>query len=350
MTFLPSGSLITGRDSTVNYFIKTQLRLIMYSGTKIMMAVLLSLVSITIFAQPKVILDTDIDSDVDDAGALAMLHTFADQQIIDLIGVIITSEDPYAPICADAINRYYKRPNLPVGFLKNQAFLKNHSRYTRQIAEKFPSRLTSFEQAEDATFLYRKLLVESPDSSVILVTIGHLSNLQYLLQSTGDELSSLNGRELIEKKVIKWLCMGGNFPEGKEANFYRPDPESTVYCLKVWSRPVIFAGWEVGEKIKTGGQYLKDHLSPSNPVYQTYQLYNNFEGRSSWDQVAIFMLSNEANNYFTTVKNGYCRVYADGSNKWISGKEGQHAYIRLKDSINYEEIARLMDDLVIQRK
>src|SRR5690606_22601771 len=41
----------------------------------------------------KVILDTDIDSDVDDVGALAMLHTLADHQVVDLLGVIVTSDD-----------------------------------------------------------------------------------------------------------------------------------------------------------------------------------------------------------------------------------------------------------------
>jgi purine nucleosidase len=42
------------------------------------------------FAQFKVILDADIDSDVDDVEALAMVHTLADQKKIDFLGVIVT--------------------------------------------------------------------------------------------------------------------------------------------------------------------------------------------------------------------------------------------------------------------
>jgi hypothetical protein len=56
----------------------------------------------------KVILDTDIDSDVDDVGAMAMLHTLANKNVVDILGVIVTSNDKYAPTCADAINCYFK--------------------------------------------------------------------------------------------------------------------------------------------------------------------------------------------------------------------------------------------------
>lgn len=44
----------------------------------------------------KIIFDTDIDSDVDDVGALAMLHTLADNHVVEILGVIVTSDDEYA--------------------------------------------------------------------------------------------------------------------------------------------------------------------------------------------------------------------------------------------------------------
>ncbi|WP_223816178.1 nucleoside hydrolase [Adhaeribacter rhizoryzae] len=299
-------------------------------------------------AQYRVILDADIDSDVDDVEALAMVHALADQQKIDFLGVIVTSDDPYAAECTSAINKYYGRPRLPIGVLKQQANLKNHSRYTRQIATEFPHRLKSQAKAEDATTLYRKLLSKSPDASVVIITIGHLTNLQNLLTSGADKYSGLSGKELVNKKVAKWLCMGGQFPAGKEANFYRPDPGSTVYCLQNWEKPVIFAGWEVGEKIKTGGEYLKSKLTPGSPVYRAYELYNNFKGRASWDQVAVFLLTEASGKYFEMVNNGYCQVNADGSNKWVPGEKSNQAYVQFKPDVNYEEIGRLMDDMIIK--
>ncbi|GEO05715.1 hypothetical protein AAE02nite_33790 [Adhaeribacter aerolatus] len=309
---------------------------------------LILLISHVGLAQYRVILDADIDSDVDDAEALAMVHTLADQKKINFLGIIVTSDDPYAAECTSAINQYYGRPRLPIGVLKNQPNLKNHSRYTRQVAAEYPHQLKSYEKAEDATALYRKLLSKSPDASVVIITIGHLTNLQNLLKSGGDKYSLLSGKELINKKVAKWLCMGGQFPAGKEANFYRPDPGSTVYCLQNWKQPVIFAGWEVGEKIKTGGEYLKSKLTPASPVYRAYELYNNFKGRSSWDQVAVFLLTAEADKYFETVREGYCQVNADGSNQWLPGNASNQAYVQFKPDVNYEEIGRLMDDMAIK--
>lgn len=304
------------------------------------------------FGQYRVILDADIDSDADDVEALAMMHTLADQKKIDFLGVIVTSDDPYSAVCVAAINHYFGRPCLPIGVMKNQPILQQHSRYARQIAEEFPHRLESHEKAEDATTLYRKLLSQSPDSSVVIVTIGHLSNLQNLLKSGSDKYTVLNGKELVHKKVVKWLCMGGQFPEGREANFSRPDPGATIYCLQEWDKPVTFAGWEVGEKIKTGGGYLKGQLSAKSPVFRAYQLYNNFSGRSSWDQVAVFLLKDEADRYFETVTTGYCQVYEDGSNKWIQDKDSKHEYVRFKSGVHsgahYDEIGRMMDDMAVK--
>ena len=49
-----------------------------------------------LIAQQRVIVDTDIDSDVDDAGTLAMLYTLHKQHKINLLGTIVTSDDPFA--------------------------------------------------------------------------------------------------------------------------------------------------------------------------------------------------------------------------------------------------------------
>src|SRR5690554_4661537 len=84
------------------------------------------------FSQQRVIFDTDIDSDVDDVGALGMLYNLHEQKEIDLIGIIVTSDDPYAPECVSALNTYYGMERLSIGFLEDQPTLTNHSCYTKQ--------------------------------------------------------------------------------------------------------------------------------------------------------------------------------------------------------------------------
>lgn len=299
---------------------------------------------LTATGQPiKIILDTDIDSDVDDVGAMAMLHTLAENKVVEILGVIVTSDDKYAPTCADAINHYFKRV-VPIGVQKNIP-LKEFSKYTKQITEEFRHNLRSYEEAEDATELYRKILSLQPDNSVTIITIGHLTNLSLLLNSQPDKYSPLNGLELIEKKVKLWSCMGGQFPEGKEANFYRPDPLSSVNCLEKWPGKVVFSGWEIGNKIITGGTYLSKMLPEKSPVRRAYQLYNDFKGRQSWDQTSVlFAVSSHA--YWDIKNDGRCVVEKDGSNRWIQGPlNPKQAY--LAEKVNPAEIAKIIDALMM---
>ncbi len=293
----------------------------------------------------RVIFDTDLDSDVDDVGALAMLLNLHRAGTIDLIGVVVTSDDPFAPVCAAAIHAFYGFPDIPVGFLKDQAKLNNHSRYTRQISEEFPAGISSWEEAEDAVALYRKLLAESPGESVYIVTVGHLSSLQRLMQSGPDGASRLDGSSLVSQKVKEWLCMGGQYPSGKEANFYRPDPASTVYCVENWEKDVVFCGWEAGNPVITGGEWLKETLAPGHPVYRGYELYNGFAGRQSWDQLAVLLLLEEGRSFFDYVE-GTCVVAPDGSNTWTVSSPGKHRYISIKPSVGAESISRYIDRLM----
>ena len=146
--------------------------------------------------------------------------------------------------------------------------------------------------------------------------------------------------------------MGGTYPKGLEANFYRPDPASTVYCLDNWEKEVVFCGWELGNKIITGGDYLKSALQSNNPVYLGYELYNNFKGRPAWDQAAVMLLDKNATSKFFNINtDGFVSVQQDGSNKWHWGKSKKgknHAFISIKENVDPDSIGKTMDDLILQ--
>ncbi len=296
------------------------------------------------FAQTeKIILDTDLDSDVDDVGAMAMLHTLEDHEQVELLGVIVTSDDLFAPQCADAINHYFNRPEIPIGVEKGIQ-LNDFSKYTKALSQAFPHRLKGYDDAQDATLLYRKLLAAQSDSSVTIVTIGHLTNLRHLIESVPDDISELSGLELVAKKVKLWACMGGQFPEGKEANFYRPDPESTQITVDRWPGKVIYSGWEIGNKIITGGAFLKKSLSPESPVYQGYKLYNDFAGRQSWDQsMLLYVISPDS--YWELSPKGKAIVQEDGSNMWEVNEWANQQY--LVEKVTPSEVAKVIDALMV---
>src|SRR5580698_5209681 len=62
-----------------------------------------------------VIFDTDMGNDVDDALALAMLHTLTDRGECQLIGVTLTNAHSSAIHYIRMVDRFYGREDLPVG-------------------------------------------------------------------------------------------------------------------------------------------------------------------------------------------------------------------------------------------
>jgi hypothetical protein len=120
-----------------------------------------------------IIFDTDLDTDCDDAGALAMLHTFADQGEIRILATIVSSRFAWSAPCLEVINRYRARPDLPIGAPKGEgADVNRGSRYARQMAEEFSPLLKTNDDAQDAVDVYRSVLAAAPDSSVTIVTVS----------------------------------------------------------------------------------------------------------------------------------------------------------------------------------
>ena len=64
-----------------------------------------------------VILDTDLDGDVDDVGALALLNDFMDQGEATLLACVHNTVNTQQSSCAAirAINAYYEHPSIPIG-------------------------------------------------------------------------------------------------------------------------------------------------------------------------------------------------------------------------------------------
>ena len=65
-----------------------------------------------------IIYDTDIGTDVDDAGALAILHIMADKGEANILATISANQNPFSAPAIDVINTYYGRPDLPIGSSK----------------------------------------------------------------------------------------------------------------------------------------------------------------------------------------------------------------------------------------
>lgn len=301
--------------------------------------ILVILCNLTLIGQVKIIFDTDFDSDIDDMGALYMLHTLADQGKAEIVGTILSTTHFWSPFALDAINTYWGRPDIPIGAPMIDGTNRG-SVYTEPIARKFPNDLGQNKKLEEATILYRRLLASQPDSSVTMVTVGHLTNIAKLLKSQPDDLSPLSGSDLIRKKVKWWVAMLG---EGMAWNM-KWDPVASKTAINEFPVPTVFT--VEGQEVKTGKR--TQTLSDSNPIKTAFKLRKEHYGeseRSSWDQISTLFAVEGESDYFT-LQRGTLMFTDEKGAVWTPHENGED--YRLYNKIPNEELANIIEELMIQ--
>ena len=83
----------------------------------------------------RIIFDTDMGNDVDDALALSMLHAFESRGEAKILAVTITKDNRWAPLFVDLVNVFYGRGGIPIGIVRNGP-TKDDGRYACVVAEK----------------------------------------------------------------------------------------------------------------------------------------------------------------------------------------------------------------------
>jgi len=293
----------------------------------------------------KIIFDTDLGPDYDDVGALAFLHAMADSGKAEILATISSNKHELVVPCINVINTYFCRPGLPTGAPKSPGVSMTASQHwPDSLAAKYPHSIRSTNDAPDAVYTYRKILSAQSDSSVTIVTVGFLTNMANLLKSQPDNLSPLDGRELISKKVKLLVSMAGKFPEGREFNVFM-DSTASEYVFNEWPGEIIFSGFEIGSKIFTGLRLIDSDIRNS-PVKDVYRISIPFSeedknGRMSWDQTAVLIAVYGTGDFFD-IKRGSIIISSDGSNSWEDNPHGKHCYVVFKMSI--PEITKFIED------
>ena len=288
----------------------------------------------------KIIFDTDFGGDADDLGALAMLNHFQNKGEIELLAVMCWNVEKYAVSAIDAVNTYYGNPDIPIAVRDAEAHETpwNHSKV---IAENHPFDATS-ENAPKTTAFYRKCLGESEDNSIVVVTVGPLSNIMELLESEPDQYSSMNGFDLVHAKVKEFVIMGGQYPSGEdEWNFNGDMPGVTKYVLDRLRLPITFSGYELGKAIQTGEVFK--NLDKSAPLYLGFLHFgehapwmkDQFKGEifdnATYDQTAVlYAVRGGVGHYWSKVQHGRCVADETGGNTWVQDANANHSYLVLK--------------------
>jgi hypothetical protein len=104
-----------------------------------------------------VIFDTDMDSDCDDVGALAMLHAFADLGEVNILATLVSARHPWSGPCVDAVNTYFGRPDIPIG-VPRATPNQQGSRYAETIAKELEHDFPADGERPDAVSVVRRVL------------------------------------------------------------------------------------------------------------------------------------------------------------------------------------------------
>jgi len=294
-----------------------------------------------------IIFDSDIGPDYDDVGAITMLHAFADSGEAKILATVASDKYPNAAAVLSVFNTYFKRPNIPIGIVKgNGVNLSDEQHWSDTLVAKYPHKIKSNDEAEDAVTVYRKVLSQQPDNSVTIVTVGFLTNLANLMNSKPDKYSPLDGTTLIHKKVKRLVSMAGRFPEGKEFNVFMDSTSSQIVFSK-WPTEVIFSGFEIGEKIKTGLPLVQNNAIQNSPVKDVFRIClpmaeEDRNGRSSWDETAVLVAVKGFEPYYS-IESGSIIVNDDGSNSW--DKDGNNQFY-LVEKLPHEQVQQLINNLI----
>ncbi|KAL4888903.1 inosine-uridine preferring nucleoside hydrolase-domain-containing protein [Aspergillus ambiguus] len=287
----------------------------------------------------KLIVDTDLFSDVDDAGALLLACTLPE---IELLAVNVNYPSMYSALAASSILGHYGNAHIPIGLLRpyeNYTYFDDvyyeHGEYASKVAyhwrDEASLRWKDASSTWDPTHLYRKVLSQQQDQSVTIASIGFLDNLSNLLNSPADNYSPLSGADLVAAKVVELVVMGGAYPSGEEFNFIAYNPAAAAHVVNTWPGAMTFSGAELGGRVYSGARLMTEGPSndPAKAAYVWYNGYNN--ARNSWDPLTILYAAKGKIDIFEFGnQGGYNYVYPNGTNSWQShvGQYPQH-YLRL---------------------
>ena len=309
----------------------------------------------------KVILDSDMITDYDDMGALAILHALADAGECEILATLSCTRDNGSVAAIEICNNYYGRPDIPVGCSKSDSAVrgapKGHQKFL-DLQPKYPGtfRYANSDDAPDAVGVYREVLSMQPDHSVVVCSLGFLTNMRALLESGPDRFSPLSGIDLVRTKVKKWVAMACCYPRGHEYNS-DGDVESSMMALAEWPTPIVFTDFQYGRHLYSGRAIAESDYE-SNPVKDVFEWsltprekitsksWDQMAGHPSWDESAVLIAVRGEESYFALEHGTYEILDEKGNDIWRYDLDSPCC--RVLEKTPRVEVGRIMDELMLR--
>lgn len=295
----------------------------------------------------RLILDTDIGNDVDDALAMAMIHALENRGEVRLLAVTITKDNRYAASYVNLVNTFYGRPGIPIGLVEHGKTPEDAT-MIRTPSEKrdaqghyvYPHAIGVTQKPEDAVALLRRVLTEQPDGSVTIAQIGFSTNLNRLLETEG-------GAALVKRKVKLLSVMGGNFEKPQPEYNIMTDADAAAKLFQNWPTPIVCSGFEIGLRITFPYEAIqKDFLWTANhPVVDAYNLYvGKTEDHPNWDSTAVLYAVRPDRGYFELSQPGSVTLDSKSATVFTPTATGNTRYLILQAG-QVERIKAVIEDL-----
>ncbi len=295
----------------------------------------LLLVGLSVAAEPvRVIFDTDMGNDIDDAVALAMLHSFVSRGEAELLAVTVTKAHPEAAAFVDAMNVFYGRGGIPVGMVREGKTPEAAPMLSVPLGMKhadgrpvYPRRIASGGEAPEAVALLTRVLAAQPDQSVVIIQVGFSTNLARLLETA-------EGRELARRKVRLLSLMGGAFPVNKPEYNIKIDIPAAKKLFAEWPSPIVASGFEVGLSMEFPGASIEKEFGwvAHHPVVDSYRAYQKMPyDRATWDPTAVLYAIRPERGYFSLSAAGRIGVDDLGNTPFTVDPAGKHRYLVVDD-------------------
>lgn len=311
--------------------------------------------------KPLIIFDTDMDTDCDDMGALALLIDYAKKDKCNLLGIVVDAPCTGGAVASELLCRY-AGIDVPIGTVYESEFsyesseryrrYRDHRKtlddaiyYNRYFAEKTGK---SDKDYPSAVSVYRRLLSNAEDNSVTVVAVGFFTAIEQLFRSGPDEYSELSGSELFRKKVKSVVSMGcADFPETDNYNFnYNMDRTGARAFFEMCECPVTVS--PCGEDVIVGSSFTSC-LKEDDPLRQAYEIYNGKNcGRSSWDLLCVLYAAEPDCPFFDHESHG--QVVYDDSNNHVFWKNGTRRDQQITLNISSSVIADLFEKSLVNRQ
>lgn len=312
---------------------------------------------------PKIIFETDIGNDVDDALALDMIYKYMDRGQVDLLAVTSNKQSNYSTEYVHLMNHWYGYPKIPIGKViygaDSEDDAKKYAEYVCLMKDEKGKPLFSrpkfrYDAVPDAVQLYRRILSRQEDTSVTIISVGFSTNIARLLQTGPDQYSPLTGRELVAKKVKLLSVMAGSFGDKpvREYNVVKDIPAARIVAEK-WPTPIVYAPFETGIKVLYPAKSIENDFNwaPHHPVVEAYKYYLPMPyDRPTWDLLSLLYVVENSPRYFGISKWGAVKVEDNGLTTFTAGPGGNRAYLTVSNEQAATILSRFIEIITAKPK